>query len=122
MADFGYVHWPIIQVRATAPLGGEQLLPGRVEDHTCYQLPCVLERERYVVCRKTMGEVRGSIDGVHVPAVLGRGFVTAAFFRDNRMSRKVRAQPLDDKLFGRPVRLCDQIEFALKLKANGASG
>ena len=67
-----------------------------------------------------MREVGGSIQRIDIPAVFGGPLRPAAFFGDDGVRGKVRAQPLHHQRLGRAVGFGDQVEFAFQLEADVA--
>src|SRR5688500_1454071 len=80
-----YVYAPVVQVRASPSLGGEHLLPRRIEDDSGQHLARALYRQRDVEDGKAVSEVGGAVQRVDEPAIFGRTFVPAALFGDDAM-------------------------------------
>ena len=69
-----------------------------------------------------MGEIRGAIQRIDVPAVFRGTLVTATLFANDRMAREVGTQTLDDQRFRGSIGRRHQVVLALVLKADLAFG
>jgi len=118
----GYLNSRAVQERPGAPLGREDLLAGRIGDHARDQFTRLLQSKRHIISRKPVGEVGGSIQGIHVPAKFWRAVVSPALFGNDRMRRKVRAEPIHNQFLAGTVGGGDQVMFALELEPDVPPG
>ena len=111
---------PVVQVSATAALRRKHLVPRRVIHHAGDQLTLMLQRQRHVVYRIAVCEIRRPVHRIHIPAVFAALVVQPALFGHNRVRRKVRTQSLQNQCLARPVGFGHQILLALALKPHAA--
>src|SRR5579871_6502680 len=112
----GDVDTPLVQERSRSQLRAEHFVPRGIDNHAGDQLARSLERERRVENGETVREVRGSIQRVDVPTILGRAFLPAALLRHDRVSRKVPAQTLDDQPFAGAIGFRHQVISAFEIE------
>ena len=75
----------LVQVGPTSLLRGEQLLPRGIIDYRGNSPPFAFQCQRNAKDGKTVGEICGSIQRIHIPAVITAGFHTRAFFTQHVM-------------------------------------
>src|SRR4051794_3041012 len=67
------------------------------------------DTENGVAVRK----IRGSIEGIDIPPVVGAALVASAFFADDIVSGPGRTYPFDDELFAGAIGHRDKVNVAL---------
>src|SRR5947199_4520082 len=82
--DPGDLDAPVVQVRAGPALCREHLLANGVVHHPHDGFARAFESEGYVENREAVREVRGAVQRINEPSILGRTLVPAAFLADNR--------------------------------------
>jgi hypothetical protein len=101
-------HAVIVEMRAGAAAGGEQLLAHRVVDDRVLEAASDLAGDRHGEHREAVQEVGGTIERVDDPERIVRA-ARAAFLGEECMLRIVAADGGDDFLLGRVVHLGDEV-------------
>ena len=101
----------IVEKRAAPARRREKIVPARIVDHGLCHLAAVRERDRNAVLRKTMEIVRGAVEWIDDPDVLGVDvrILRRAFLRQDRVIRIRREDRLDDLPFRLAVDLAHEI-------------
>ena len=89
-------------------------------DHARNDFPGALQAQRDVEHRESVGEIGGAVERIDIPPEVRRAFVSAAFFGDNAVRRKMGPQTLYHELLTRAVGFGDEIEIALQFERNPA--
>src|SRR5438093_4795091 len=101
-----------VQVRATALLGGEQLVARGIIDDSGDALAPMLQRHRHAEHREAMGKVGGAVERVDVPAVFASRIYESLLFAEDVVRGPEIANTVANQGLGFPVGLSDQIGFA----------
>src|SRR5204863_6742601 len=93
---------PVVQERAAAPRGREEIVADGIVNHTLRHDAFVRQRDRYAVLRKPMEEVRRPVERIDDPEIFGIDVLVASgsFFGENRMTRVRCMQRIDDRALG----------------------
>src|SRR5688500_9435186 len=75
LGHLGYTNTAVVEKSPTASLGCEHLLPQWIENDARDDRSGALQPERNIEHRKAMRKVRGSVQGIHIPAVLWRSLM-----------------------------------------------
>src|SRR5436309_6095987 len=84
----------LVQIRAASFFSGKEFVASGIVDHPLNHLPLVLQRHRDTEHRKTMREIRGSVERIDVPAVIAAGINKALLLAENVVPRPARPNPL----------------------------
>ena len=127
----------VVQVRALALLGEEQVVIGGIVDEACDQLAFALERDRHGEVRNAVQEVGGAVERIDDPDIgLVGAFARAAFLADEAVAGAGLGQFVIERLFGalvgegdevcrtfqRNLQILDLAEIALQVAAGAARG
>src|SRR6185312_7754343 len=125
----GGVDAAAIHPGALAFLGGEEFIAGGIVDDSGDEFAvgiggeagrAMLQPHGDAEDGEGMGEVRGAVQRIDVPAVLGLEAVARAFFAEDAVAGKASADALDDQLFGGAVGFSDEVNVALVFGNNAA--
>ena len=108
-----------IEVSAPTAFGGVEIIARGIVNHPRNHFAATGEPERDAKHREAMREIRRSVQGINVPAILGGRGVAAAFFSHDAVLGKVALQPLHDQSFGAAVRRRDEVRSTLVSDLHG---
>ncbi|GAE55469.1 hypothetical protein XPR_2104 [Xanthomonas arboricola pv. pruni MAFF 301420] len=98
---FGDADAAVVEHRAGAAAGGEQLVAQRVEDHRVGGLAVFHQRDRYAVMREAAQIVAGAVQRIDDPGVAATlATLHAAFFAEHGVLGVAALEFLDDDLLG----------------------
>ena len=100
----------VVEIGALAPLSGEGLLIGRIEDQPGHELVVALECDRDGEDRDAVQEVGGAVERIDDPAMGAVGaFDLAALLHQEAIARPCAGQLLEENLLGAVVGGADEI-------------
>src|SRR5690606_15754103 len=103
---FGDADAALVERRAAAAAGGEQLVAERIEDDAVDRLAILDQRDRYAPMRPAVQVIAGAVERVDYPGAAARTAATllrAAFLAQDGVLGVGPAQFLDDRFLGQPV-------------------
>jgi hypothetical protein len=101
---------PSVEPRAAAPRRDEQFTLERVERHRKHEPYAMLVGDRNAELRKTMREIGGTVERINNTSMRAPPRDRTALLREDRVVRKGAVEPPDNRLFGFPVGLGNDID------------
>ena len=101
---------PSVEPRAAAARRDEQFALERVEHHRKLEPPATLVGDRHAELRKAMREVGGAVERIDNPSMLATLCVRTALFGEDCVVREGAVERPDNRLFGFPVGLGNEID------------
>ena len=99
-------------------LGREKLVASGIVEKACDQFFATRQRDRNAEDGIAMRKVRGAVERIDEPAILGVEVRPGAFFAQDAEFRPARSQSLGDEFFRSAIGLGDQVNIALVFVAN----
>src|SRR6516164_3849610 len=100
-----------VECRAFSPGRREHFVAHGVVDNTEDQLPPARERHRNTKTRIPVRKIRGAVQRIHVPAILGIAVCARPFFGGNGVAGEIPLQPFDNDFLRAPVSLCYKVKI-----------
>ncbi len=108
--NFGDGDFLAIEGGAFATGGGEEFFINGIVDDAGDDSVAVSEGDGHAEAGIAVGKIRGAVERVDVPAVLGVVILANAFFGSDGMRRKIFRETIDDVLFAALVGLGDEVD------------
>ena len=101
-----------VQSGAIAAGSSEKFLVNRVINDASDDLVAVRERDRDAETGIAVGEIRGSVEWVHMPAIFGVVIAAETLFGGDGVGGEIFGEAIDDGLFTAFVGLRDEVDVA----------
>src|SRR5437879_10326804 len=102
--NFGDVDWLSIEISSASLFGRKQLVSRGIVNHARDSLPLPLQRQRHAEHGKSVSKVSGSVQRVHIPAIVTTGLYARALFPEHIMLGPTRLDALQNQGLGLPIR------------------
>ena len=97
--DFGNMDALSIQISSASPFGGKQFVARGIVNHASHHSSLMFEPQRYTKYRKAMREIGGSIQRVHIPAIVAVVIYQTTLFAQDVMRWPTCSYPFQDQGF-----------------------